>query len=243
MSFQLWPALDLLDGRVVRLRQGDYDAVTHYEDTLDDLLATAQRFAHGLHIVDLDGARDGQTGNAALLDAILDRATVPVEIGGGVRTEDDIERLLYKGAARVILGSRAVEDPPFVTAMVARFGPGRIVAGADLKDGKPAVRGWLDTADLTADTFLDQMVEAGVETVIVTDVSTDGMMQGPNTALIKRLAAAFPSLDVIASGGVASVTDLDALRQDGAAGAVIGKAWLDGAISADDLLAFSTRTA
>ena len=243
MSFQLWPALDLLDGHVVRLRQGDYDAVTRYDAALDDLLATAERFADGLHVVDLDGARNGATGNDDLLAIILDRATVPVEIGGGVRTEADIERLLGLGAARVILGSRAVEDPPFVDAMVARFGAEYIVVGADLKDGRPAVRGWTDTADLTADGFLRRMAESGVKTVIVTDVQTDGMMKGPNTPLIARLAADFPELAIIASGGVASVDDLDALRQSGAVGAVIGRAWLDGALSADDLVAFKTEAA
>lgn len=236
--FELWPALDLLGGRVVRLRQGDFTAITTYDDPVEGLVATAARFADGLHVVDLDGARDGATANAPLIERLVALSPVPVEVGGGIRTEADVARVLGQGVARVILGSRAVEDPGFVAAMVARHGPAQVVVGADLRDGRPAVRGWTATANLTAETFLQAMAEAGVETAIVTDVATDGMMEGPNTKLLGRLAAAFPDLHVIASGGVASVADLAGLRDAGTAGAVFGRAWLDGALAPDDLIAF-----
>ncbi|MDX1419107.1 MAG: 1-(5-phosphoribosyl)-5-[(5-phosphoribosylamino)methylideneamino] imidazole-4-carboxamide isomerase [Rubricoccaceae bacterium] len=237
-SFELWPALDLLGGRVVRLRQGDFSAITTYDDPIEALVTTAARFADGLHVVDLDGARDGATANAPLIERLVALSPVPIEVGGGLRTEADVARALGQGMARVILGSRAVEDPGFVRAMVEEYGPARIVVGADLRDGRPAVRGWTASAALTADAFLQAMREAGVETVIVTDVATDGMMEGPNTALLGRLASAFPDLRIIASGGVASVADLDALRAAGTAGAVFGRAWLDGVLAPDDLIAF-----
>ena len=238
MTFQLWPAIDVLGGRVVRLRQGDYTAITAYEQPIAELLETAATFAHGLHVVNLDGARDGDPELAPLLKQIIAESPIPVEIGGGLRTLDAIGNVLEQGAVRAIIGSRAVEDALFVEDAVERFGAGRIVVGVDLRNGRPATRGWTQTADLSAERFLDDLTDDGVTTVIVTDIQADGMLQGPNVALVQRLVRAFPELEIIASGGVATMDDLAALRDAGAAGAVFGRAWLDGALDPEALLAF-----
>ncbi|NNF58097.1 MAG: 1-(5-phosphoribosyl)-5-((5-phosphoribosylamino)methylideneamino)imidazole-4-carboxamide isomerase [Rhodothermaceae bacterium] len=238
MSFQLWPAIDVLGGRVVRLRQGDYDAITTYDTPVETLLDTVASFADGLHVVNLDGARDGDAEPGSLLKRLLAESPVPVEIGGGLRTMGALAEAFEQGAARVIIGSRAVEDAAFVREAVGHFGADRVVVGVDLKDGRPATRGWTETADLSADQLLESLSDDDVETVIVTDVQTDGMMQGPNHALIRRLVESFPELEIIASGGVAAVDDLAALRDTGAAGAVFGRAWLDGVLTPDALRAF-----
>ena len=238
MTFQLWPAIDVLGGQIVRLRQGDYNAITAYDAPVEALLETVAAFADGLHIVNLDGARDGDAALGPLLSRLLAESPVPVEIGGGLRTLGAIAEVLNQGAARAIIGSRAVEDATFVREAVDQFGAARVIVGVDLKKGQPATRGWTETADLSAEQLLESLSDDGIETVIVTDIQTDGMMQGPNVALIQQLVEAFPELEIVASGGVATADDLAALREAGAAGAVFGRAWLDGVLTADALRAF-----
>lgn len=238
MSFALWPALDLLAGRAVRLRQGAYDDVTTYDATPTSILDAIAPFADGLHLVDLDGARDGTPSGSPFLDAVLTESTIPVEVGGGLRTIEAVADVLDRGAARAILGSRAVSDADFVRDCLQRFGAERVVVGLDLHDGRPATHGWTSTADVRAEDLLSSLYGNGIETVIVTDIQTDGMMGGPNVALIERLVSAFPDLFIIASGGVATVPHLGALRDAGAAGAVFGRAWIEGALAPADLVAF-----
>ncbi len=241
MSFALWPALDLLDGRAVRLRRGDYDEVTTYDATPASILDAVAPFADGLHLVDLDGARDGQPSRSPFLDAILAESTLPVEVGGGLRTIEAVGDVLDRGASRAILGSRIAGDPNFALACIEQFGAERIVAGLDLRDGRPAIHGWTRTADVKAETLMKRLAHVGVETFIVTDIQTDGMMTGPNVPLIEWLVQLFPGLSIIASGGVATVAHLGALREAGAAGAVFGRAWIEGALSPTDLAAFRAR--
>ncbi|MEM1042863.1 MAG: HisA/HisF-related TIM barrel protein [Bacteroidota bacterium] len=236
--FQLWPALDLLGGRAVRLRRGDYDDVTTYDATPASVLGAVAPFADGLHLVDLDGARDGKPTASPFLDAVLSESTIPVEVGGGLRTVEAVGDVLGRGAARAILGSRVAADPDFARQCIEAFGAGRIVVGLDVRDGRPATHGWKRTADVEAEILLESLAYVGVQTVIVTDIQTDGMMTGPNAALIERLAAAFPAFSVIASGGIATVAHLEALRDAGAAGAVFGRAWIEGALAPADLAAF-----
>ena len=218
----LLPAIDLFGGQAVRLYQGDYNQMTVYDP---DPLHTVRQFeragATHLHLVDLEGAKTGRTTNAAQTNLLI-------EVGGGIRTMDTVRRYLEAGASRVILGTAAVTDPAFTAQAVAQYGE-KIAVGADLKDDKVAIKGWLETSQDSWETFFDRMQALGVRTVICTDISRDGAMRGANLALYRTLASRY-SMDIIASGGVSSLEDIRALKEAGAAGAIIGKAYYTGAI-------------
>lgn len=226
---QIFPAIDLYGGQAVRLYQGDYDKMTVYDP---EPLNTVQRFeqagASHLHLVDLEGAKTGQTTNLPTIEKITARTGLFVEVGGGIRTMDTIRRYLDAGVRRVILGTAAVTDPDFTARAVAEYGD-KIAVGADLKDGKVAIKGWLETSQDGWETFFDRMQQLGVKTIICTDISRDGAMQGTNRALYRTLTARYP-MDIIASGGVSSLEDIRALKEAGVAGAIIGKAYYTGAI-------------
>ena len=226
---QIFPAIDLYGGQAVRLYQGDYDQMTVYDP---EPLNTVQRFeqagASHLHLVDLEGAKTGQTTNLPTIEKITARTGLFVEVGGGIRTMDTIRRYLDAGVRRVILGTAAVTDPDFTARAVAEYGD-KIAVGADLKDGKVAIKGWLETSQDGWETFFDRMQQLGVKTIICTDISRDGAMRGTNRALYRTLAARYP-MDIIASGGVSSLEDIRALKEAGVAGAIIGKAYHTGAI-------------
>lgn len=226
---QIFPAIDLYGGQAVRLYQGDYDQMTVYDP---EPLNTVQRFeqagASHLHLVDLEGAKTGQTTNLPTIEKITARTGLFVEVGGGIRTMDTIRRYLDAGVRRVILGTAAVTDPDFTARAVAEYGD-KIAVGADLKDGKVAIKGWLETSQDGWETFFDRMQQLGVKTIICTDISRDGAMRGTNRALYRTLAARYP-MDIIASGGVSSLEDIRALKEAGVAGAIIGKAYYTGAI-------------
>ncbi|MCI5690638.1 MAG: 1-(5-phosphoribosyl)-5-[(5-phosphoribosylamino)methylideneamino]imidazole-4-carboxamide isomerase [Clostridiales bacterium] len=226
---QIFPAIDLYGGQAVRLYQGDYDQMTVYDP---EPLNTVQRFeqagASHLHLVDLEGAKTGQTTNLPTIEKITARTGLFVEVGGGIRTMDTIRRYLDAGVRRVILGTAAVTDPDFTARAVAEYGD-KIAVGADLKDGKVAIKGWLETSQDGWETFFDRMQQLGVKTIICTDISRDGAMQGTNRALYRTLTARYP-MDIIASGGVSSLEDIRALKEAGVAGAIIGKAYYTGAI-------------
>lgn len=226
---QIFPAIDLYGGQAVRLYQGDYDQMTVYDP---EPLNTVQRFeqagASHLHLVDLEGAKTGQTTNLPTIEKITARTGLFVEVGGGIRTMDTIRRYLDAGVRRVILGTAAVTDPDFTARAVAEYGD-KIAVGADLKDGKVAIKGWLETSQDGWETFFERMQQLGVKTIICTDISRDGAMQGTNRALYRTLTARYP-MDIIASGGVSSLEDIRALKEAGVAGAIIGKAYYTGAI-------------
>ena len=225
----LLPAIDLYEGKVVRLTRGDYGNMTVYRD---DPAAQAAKFqaagAAWLHTVDLEGARDGGTPNFEVIRQICRSTGLKVEIGGGIRSLDTIARYLDAGVERVILGTQAVTDPEFLVAAVRRFGA-QAAVGVDLKDGAIAIRGWKETAPEPAEQFFARLCALGVRTVICTDISRDGAMRGANLALYRTLASRY-SMDIIASGGVSSLEDIRALKEAGAAGAIIGKAYYTGAI-------------
>ena len=226
---KIFPAIDLFGGQAVRLYKGDYDQMTVYDP---EPLNTVRKFeaagASCLHLVDLEGAKTGQTTNLPTIEKLAKSTGLFIEVGGGIRTMDTVRRYLDAGAGRVILGTAAVTDPDFTAAAVARYGE-RIAVGADLKDGKVAIKGWLETTGETGEAFLEKMQALGVKTVICTDISKDGAMQGTNRALYRTLAERF-TMDIIASGGVSSLEDVRALRDLGVAGAIIGKAYYTGAI-------------
>ena len=235
----LFPAIDLKDGLCVRLRQGDMDQATVFND--DPAAQGAAFEAQGfewLHVVDLDGAFAGRPMNGAAVDAILARVRLPVQLGGGVRDMRTLEGWLQKGVARVIIGTAAVRDPDFVRE-AARRHPGRIAVGIDAKNGRVAVEGWAQTATLTAEELGRRFEDAGVAAIVYTDIARDGILTGLNIPMTLGLARAV-SIPVIASGGLGSMADIERLTEPdcaGLAGAISGRALYDGRIDAADALA------
>ena len=226
----LFPAIDLYEGKAVRLYKGDYNQLTVYNE---DPTAVAKDFAAAgakcIHIVDLEGAKSGTTPNLSTVIRIKAESGLFCEIGGGVRNMQVVTTYMDAGMDRVILGTAAVENPDFVREAVALYGD-RIAVGVDLKDGFVAVKGWTEKSTLDATTFCRQMQDIGVKTLIVTDISKDGAMQGTNHDLYRRLQAEFPALQIVASGGVSSMEDVTRLADTGLYGAIIGKADDVGAI-------------
>ena len=226
----LYPAIDLKDGQCVRLLRGDMDRATVFGD---DPAAQARAFqaagCEWLHLVDLDGAFAGRPVNSDAVEAILAAVSIPVQLGGGIRDMDTIARWLDKGLARVILGTVAVEDPDLVREAATAF-PGRIAVGIDARGGRVATRGWAEETAVSARGLAQSFEDAGVAAIIYTDIERDGAMAGPNIAATEALARAV-TIPVIASGGVSSMADLEALRATGViAGAISGRALYDGAI-------------
>lgn len=223
------PAIDLFEGKVVRLFRGDYAKMTVYSKD-PSALACAFRSAGAawLHMVDLEGARSGGMPNFEAVERIVATSGLKVEIGGGIRTEETILRSLDAGVSRVILGTAAAYDIGFVADMAAKYGAA-IAVGVDLRDGFVAVKGWTETSGRNGMDFCRSLQEAGVRTVICTDIARDGAMEGTNRALYRELTEAF-SMDFIASGGVSSIEDIRALRELGLYGAIVGKAYYTGAV-------------
>ena len=231
----IFPAIDLYEKKAVRLYRGDYANMTVYSD---DPLSVAKEFAKlgatHIHLVDLEGARDGSTPNLSVVEQIVRETGLFAEIGGGIRSMETVKRYLDAGVSRVILGTAAVSDGDFLRRAVAEYGE-RIAVGADVRDGYIAIKGWLETSALTLEEFLAQMQEIGVSTVICTDISRDGAMQGTNRALYKRLSETY-RLSIVASGGVSTIEDVKALREMELYGAIIGKAYYTGAIALDEAI-------
>jgi phosphoribosylformimino-5-aminoimidazole carboxamide ribotide isomerase len=235
----LYPAVDLKEGRCVRLVQGDMDQATVFNDDPADQAAIFERQGfEWLHVVDLDGAFAGQPMNAAAVEAILNRVKIPVQLGGGIRDMKTVEGWLRKGVSRVIIGTAAVRDPAFVRE-AARLHPGKIAVGIDAKDGRVAVEGWAQTSTLTAEELGRRFEDAGVAAIIYTDIARDGILKGLNIPMTLALARAV-SIPVIASGGLASMADIERLTQPECAvlgGAISGRALYDGRIDPDRALA------
>lgn len=239
MSFTVIPAIDLKGGRCVRLRQGRADESTVYSDDPAEVAGRwAAQGAQWLHVVDLDGAFQGKPAHLAQIRAIVAAAGIPVEVGGGLRTDDDIGRVLDCGAKRVIIGTRAFESPEALAGLARRFG-GQLAVGIDARDGLVQVRGWVDTTTLHAAALATAVDEAGIQTLIYTDTATDGMLEGPNTAAVDRLCARV-RCGVIASGGVARAEHVRALCSLGRAnltGVIVGKALYEGSSTLGELQA------
>lgn len=235
---QIIPAIDLLDGHCVRLHQGDYDQVTRFsDDPVAQALEWQRQGASRLHLVDLDGARRGEPVNDAAVRAITAALTIPVQLGGGVRSAERAEALLACGLDRVILGTAAIEDPGLVRELAARH-PGRIVVGIDAKDGKVATRGWLEQSAVEATELAAAFAASGVAALITTDIATDGTLAGPNLAFLRSMATA-ASIPVIASGGVGCLADLLSLlslEPLGVEGVIVGRALYDGRIDLAEAL-------
>ena len=225
----LLPAIDLYEGKAVRLKKGDYAEMTVYrEDPVNLATEMEAQGAEWIHIVDLEGAKSGLAPNLPIAREIARTTGLKVEYGGGLRSLEVLEKCMDGGVSRAILGTAAVTDPELLAAAVARWGE-KIAAGADIKDGKIAIKGWLETAEEGLEAFLDRMEAVGVQTAICTDISRDGMLKGTNRELYASLAdRKGPRL--VASGGVSSLEDIRALRDMGLYGAILGKAYYTGAV-------------
>lgn len=238
MSFIVYPAIDIRGGKCVRLFQGDYGQETVYADSP---LAMAKRWveqgASWVHLVDLDGAKEGKPANAALIKEIARSIPVPVQVGGGIRTEEQIADYLEAGVGRVIVGTSAIEDEPFTKQILQNYGD-KIAIGLDCRNGLVATRGWLTTTDVQAIELAKRLVTYGAETFIYTDIARDGTMTGPNVEEIAAMAMA-TGKSVIASGGVSQLDDLLALAahaSDGVSGAIVGKALYTDAFTLEEAL-------
>lgn len=232
---QIYPAIDIKDGKAVRLVQGKFDEVTVFNDNpADAAKAWADAGATYIHIVDLDGARYGKSFIIDVLKEISQKYDIPVQTGGGVRTLDDVTARIEAGAARVIIGTAAVKNPELVKEAVELYGD-KIAVGVDAKNGLVAIKGWEEVSDITAVDLCLKMKSFGVGTIIYTDISKDGMMCGPNIASTRELIEK-TGLDIIASGGVSKLDDLENVNSINAQGVIIGKALYNGAINLKDAI-------
>ena len=226
----IFPAIDMYGGKAVRLYRGDYEQMTVYSD---DPVSVARDFvlagAEQIHMVDLEGARDGDMPNLGTVREVYKATGAFIELGGGIRSLDALARVFDAGVSRAILGTAAVSDPAFLEAAVAKYG-NKIAAGCDLRDGVVAVKGWLESSGVTADEFFSRMTALGIDTIICTDIARDGAMRGANAALYGEIMAAHPGIKLVASGGVSGMEDIGRLRALNLYGAIVGKAYYTGAI-------------
>lgn len=240
---ELIPAIDMIDGKCVRLTQGDYDTKKVYNE---DPLEVAKMFEdHGirrLHVVDLDGARQGRIINYRTLERLATRTSLIIDFGGGLKQEGDLEIAFESGAQMVTGGSIAVKNPEVFTAWISKFGSGKIILGADAKDKKIAISGWEEATDLELIPFIQGYFDKGITKTICTDISRDGMLQGPATALYQEIREELPLLYLIASGGVSSIEDIEKLEEAGIPAVIFGKAIYEGKIQLNDLIRFTDKT-
>jgi phosphoribosylformimino-5-aminoimidazole carboxamide ribotide isomerase len=231
------PAIDIIDGKCVRLTQGDYSQKTVYNE---HPLEVAKQFEDAgftrLHLVDLDGAKAGAVKNWKVLEAIAGKTKLMVDFGGGIKTENDVNIVFECGSALATVGSIAVKDETTFTSWLEKFGADKFLLGADVKDEKIAVAGWLETTDIWIYDFIEKHIEKGVQQIFCTDVSKDGKLEGPSIDLYKNIISKFPSLHFIASGGVSSINDVDELQEIGCKGVIIGKAIYEGKVKLSELL-------
>lgn len=232
---KLFPAIDLIGGKAVRLVKGDYAQVTVYSDSPLEVAREFERCgAEYLHVVDLEGARDGSLANLDTIKEIIENTGLFVEVGGGIRSIETVRRYVEAGAKRVIIGTAAVTNPEFLAAAVAEYGE-RIAVGVDIKDGMVAIKGWTETADISCFDFCEKLSAMGVKTVICTDISKDGLLAGTNLGLYAEMSKRF-SMDITASGGVTTLDDIRRLTNMNMYGAILGKAIYAGRIDLAEAL-------
>lgn len=237
--FNIIPAIDIIDGKCVRLTQGDYDQKKIYNE---HPLEVAKEFeASGiqrLHLVDLDGAKKGAVVNWKVLETIAAHTKMVIDFGGGIKSDKDVNIVFESGAAMATVGSVAVKQPELFFSWLEQYGASRMFLGADVKDEKIAVGGWLETTELSIFDFLKTNLDKGVQQVFCTDIAKDGLLQGPSTALYRKIIAQLPGIQLTASGGVSNITDVHELQAAGCAGVIIGKAIYEGRITLADLKPF-----
>ena len=231
----IFPAIDIYENKVVRLYKGNYDEMTTYSD---DPVSVAKAFkemgATHLHVVDLEGAKKGTTSSITTISKIAYETGLFIEIGGGIRTMDAVKSYKDAGVSRVIIGTAAVKDEPFLLSALDKYGE-LVAVGADIKEGRIAIKGWLEVAPITLGDFMARMQSFGIKNVICTDISKDGTLQGANASLYKDLSERY-TLEITASGGVSSIEDIRVLRSFDLYGAIIGKAYYSGAVSIEEAI-------
>jgi len=233
------PAIDLIDGKCVRLSQGDYDRKTTYnENPLEVAKAFEDHGIRRLHLVDLDGAKAHHIVNHRVLENISTHTSLIIDFGGGLKTDEDLHIAFECGAQMITGGSIAVKSPDVFESWITKFGAEKIILGADVKEEKIAVTGWTEETELFLLPFLENYINKGIQKVICTDISKDGMLQGPSTELYKKILTSFPDLYLVASGGVSSLADLEALAEAGLPAVIFGKAIYEGRIALKDLSRF-----
>lgn len=242
MNIELIPAIDLIDGKCVRLRKGDYDQKTVYNE---DPVAQAREFEKvgfkRLHVVDLDGAKASHIVNDAVLRGITEATGLTVDFGGGIKTEEDIEKAFAAGASMVTIGSVAVKKPELFMEWLVRYGADKLILGADVRNGRISINGWKEDSDEELLPFLEKYIKAGVKNVLCTEISKDGTLAGPAIDLYKKVMAAYPQLHLIASGGVGSDEDIIRLDEAGIPAVVFGKAWYEGKIDIEKLRSLDVK--
>ena len=237
---ELIPAIDIIEGKCVRLTQGDYEQKKEYNNNpLEVAKAYQDAGIRRLHLVDLDGARQKKIMNLNVLERIASGTSLHIDFGGGVQADEDIQAAFDAGAKQVTGGSVAVKQPAMFEEWLKKWGSEKLILGADVKDGQIAVSGWQESSDRELFRFLEDYKAKGVKYVICTDVSKDGLLQGPSTALYQQIVERFPDLKLIASGGVASIQDLHDLKEKGCWGAIIGKAIYEGRITLEEMANFN----
>ena len=235
--FEIIPAIDLIDGKCVRLAQGDFARKKIYDENPVEVAKTFEGFGiKRLHVVDLDGAKRGKLANVHILREIARDTDLTIDFGGGIKTDDDIQAVFEAGAGLANIGSTAVREPDKFLAWINEYGGEKILLGADVKDEKIAVNGWQTKTDLQIVPFLRTYRAKGVTQAFVTDIAKDGVLQGPSVELYRGILNALPGLKLIASGGVSSISDIEELEQIGCSGAIIGKAIYEGLINLGELI-------
>ena len=233
---QIIPAIDIIDGKCVRLTQGDYDQKTIYHESP---LEVAKEFEEAglqrLHLVDLDGAKAGAVQNWKVLETIAKKTSLQIDFGGGIKTEADLQKVFDAGANFATIGSLAVKNPEIFSNWLQKYGPEKFLLGADVKGEMIAVSGWLETSEELVYDFIQQYLDKGIQQLFCTDISKDGKLEGPSINLYKEIIRKFPSLYFIASGGVANVDDLYQLKEIGCKGVIVGKAIYEGRITLQEL--------
>ena len=236
MNITIIPATDLIDGQCVRLTQGDYASrKTYYRDPLDAALRFEQAGIRRLHMVDLDGAKASEPRNLRVLERVATRTSLEVQYGGGIKSREALDSVFNAGARRAICGSIAVRHPELFAQWLTEFGPERLILGADIRDGKVAVQGWLETAQTTAAELIEKFLPQGVAQVICTDISRDGMLCGPSAEFYASLQQQFPTVEITVSGGISSLDDIRRLDRQGLRSVIVGKALYEGRITLEAL--------
>ena len=238
-QFEIIPAIDIIDGKCVRLTQGDYAQKKIYnENPLEVALEFEDIGIKRLHLVDLDGAKQGKVINYKVLEKIAGKTKLSIDFGGGIKTDEDIETVFNYGADLATIGSIAVKNKNLFFSWIKKYGAEKIFLGADVKNEKIAVGGWLETTNVSIYDFFEENLKEGIVNVFCTDISKDGLLQGPSIDLYKNILSKFPSLNLTASGGVSDINDLFELQKIGCQGAIVGKAIYEGRISLSELKTF-----
>lgn len=238
-TFEIIPAIDLIDGKCVRLSQGDYEQkIIYNEQPLEVAKMFEEIGIKRLHLVDLDGAKKGSVVNHKALETIASKTNLIIDFGGGIKTDESIQSVFDAGAHMATLGSIAVKNKSLFFSWIKKYGANKIMLGADVKDEKIAVGGWLESTDISIIDFIQENLSNGIENIFCTDISKDGLLQGPGIELYKKIISNSPSIQLIASGGVSSINDLNELRAIGCSGVIVGKAIYEGRITIKELKSF-----